>query len=134
MLAFANRSANADDEYFSDGLADELLNMLAKIEGLRWPRARRPLFQGQGRDRVRNRQDAECGHRARRHRSKSGNRARISVQLVKVDDGYQIWSRILRPHAGDIFAVQDDIAQAVVTELRQRLLERRAGRQDQCRE
>lgn len=128
VLAFANRSANADDEYFSDGLADELLNMLAKIEGLRVA-ARTSAFYFKGKAAT----VSEIGKTLNVATvldgtvRKSGNRARISVQLVKVDDGYQIWSESYDRTLEDIFAVQDDIAQAVVTELRQRLLERRAG-------
>ena len=101
VLPFVNRSRDEEDEYFSDGLADELLNVLAKIRGLRVA-ARTSSFdvQGQGRDDRRG--------RPRRSTSppllegsvrKAGNRVRISVQLVKVADGYHAVVGDLRPHA-----------------------------------
>ena len=123
VLAFANRSASADDEYFSDGLADELLNVLAKIRGLRVA-ARTSSFQFKGK----NEDIGEIGrklnvaHVLEGSVRKSGNRARISVQLVKVADGYQLWSETYDRTLDDIFAVQDDIARSVVNELRTALL------------
>lgn len=123
VLAFANRSASTDDEYFSDGLADELLNVLAKIKGLRVA-ARTSSFQFKGK----SEDISEIGRRLNVAHvlegsvRKSGNRARISVQLVKVADGYHLWSETYDRTLDDIFAVQDDIAQSVVQELRSALL------------
>jgi eukaryotic-like serine/threonine-protein kinase len=123
VLPFVNRSANADDEYFSDGLADELLGMLAKIRGLRVA-ARTSSFRFKGKDAT----IAEVGstlHVATVLEGsvrKAGNRVRISVQLVKVEDGYHLWSETYDRTLDDIFAVQDDIAQSVVKELRTALL------------
>ena len=123
VLAFANRSASADDEYFSDGLADELLNVLARIKGLRVA-ARTSAFSFKGKQAT----VAEIG-RALNVATilegsvrKSGNRVRISVELVKVADGYHLWSETYDRTLDDIFAVQDDIAQAVVKELRTTLM------------
>ena len=116
---------DADDEYFSDGLADELLNVLAKINGLRVA-ARSSSFTFKGKDAT----VAEIG-RALNVATvlegsvrKAGNRMRISVQLVKVADGYHLWSETYDRTLDDIFAVQDDIAQSVVKELRTTLLRR----------
>jgi TolB-like protein/Tfp pilus assembly protein PilF len=123
VLPFVNRSASADDEYFSDGLADELLNMLAKIRGLRVA-ARTSAFHFKGKDTT----IAEVGsalHVATVLEGsvrKAGNRVRISVQLVKVADGYHLWSETYDRTLDDIFAVQDDIAQSVVKELRTTVL------------
>jgi len=123
VLAFANLSASADDEYFSDGLADELLNVLAKIKGLRVA-ARTSAFSFKGKQttveeiaRVLNVATVLDGSVR-----KSGNRVRISVQLIKAKDGFQLWSESYDRMLEDIFAVQDDIAQAVVTRLRGALL------------
>ena len=123
VLAFANRSASADDEYFSDGLADELLNVLAKIKGLRVA-ARTSAFSFKGKQAT----VVEIG-RALNVATvlegsvrKSGNRARISVQLVKVENGFHLWSETYDRTLEDIFAVQDEIAQEVVTVLRTTLL------------
>ena len=123
VLAFANRSASADDEYFSDGLADELLNVLAKIKGLRVA-ARTSAFSFKGKQTT----VAEIGRLLNVATvlegsvRKSGNRVRISVQLVKVDDGFHLWSETYDRTLEDIFIVQDDIAQSVVRELRATLM------------
>ena len=123
VLAFANRSASADDEYFSDGLADELLSVLAKIKGLRVA-ARTSAFSFKGKSVT----VAEIGQALNVATvlegsvRKSANRVRISVQLVKVADGYQLWSETYDRTLDDIFAMQDDIAQSVVKELRSALM------------
>jgi TolB-like protein/Tfp pilus assembly protein PilF len=123
VLPFLNRSRDEEDEYFSDGLADELLNMLAKIKGLLVP-ARTSSFHFKGKDTT----IAEIGQALNVATvlegsvRKSGNRVRISVQLVNVADGYHLWSEKYDRTLEDIFAVQDDIAQSVVKELRTTLL------------
>lgn len=123
VLPFVNRSHDQEDEYFSDGLADELLNVLAKIRGLHVA-ARSSVFTFKGK----NATIAEVG-RALNVATvlegsvrKAGNRLRISVQLVKVSDGYHLWSESYDRTLEDIFAVQDNIAQSVVKELRTTLL------------
>ena len=128
VLPFVNRSANPDDEYFSDGLADELLNLLAKIQGLRvLARASSFHFKGQAVPlseigRTLNVVTIIDGTVRR-----AGPRVRISVQLVKVADGSQLWSETYDRMLEDIFAVQDDIAQSIVKELRTTLLGERPG-------
>ncbi|MGE5177941.1 MAG: protein kinase domain-containing protein [Bacteroidota bacterium] len=123
VLPFVNRSASADDEYFSDGLADELLHMLAKIRGLRVA-ARTSAFSFKGKEAT----VAEIGSALRVAAilegsvRKAGDRVRISVQLVKVSDGFHLWSETYDRTLEDIFAVQDEIAHAVVKELRTTLL------------
>jgi serine/threonine protein kinase/lipoprotein NlpI len=127
VLPFANRSASADDEYFSDGLADELLNVLSKIKGLRVI-ARSSSFAFKGRPAS----AADIGRELRVETllegsvRKAGNRVRISVQLVNVGDSSHLWSETYDRTLDDIFAVQDDIAQSVVRELRALLLGRDA--------
>ncbi|HEX7078837.1 MAG TPA: protein kinase [Candidatus Eisenbacteria bacterium] len=123
VLPFVNRSRGEEDEYFSDGLADELLNVLTKIRGLRVA-ARASSFQFKGK----NEDLAVIGERLNvvtlldGSVRKSGNRVRISVQLVKAADRVQLWSETYDRSLDDIFAVQDDIAQSVVKELRTTLL------------
>ena len=123
VLPFVNRSSDAEDEYFSDGLADELLNVLAKIGGLRVA-ARSSSFTFKGKP-------ATIAEVARALNvatvlegsvRKAGNRMRIAVQLVNVADGYHLWSESYDRTLDDIFAVQDDIAQSVVKQLRTTLL------------
>ncbi len=123
VLPFANRSRDEADEYFCDGLADELLNVLAKMRRLRVA-ARTSSFHFKGR----NPTIAEVGSALNVATvlegsvRKAGNRVRISVQLVKVSDGYHLWSETYDRTLDDIFAVQDDIAGSVVRELRSTLL------------
>ncbi len=123
VLPFANRSASADDEYFSDGLADELLNVLAKIRGLRVAaRTSSATFKGKAVTMAEVGQALGVATVLEGSVRKSGNRVRIAVQLVNVADGFPLWSETYDRTLDDVFAVQDDIAQAVVKELRQRLL------------
>jgi TolB-like protein/Flp pilus assembly protein TadD len=123
VLPFVNRSRGEEDEYFSDGLADELLNVLTKVRGLRVA-ARASSFQFKGK----NEDVAVIGEKLNSATlldgsvRKSGNRVRISVQLVKAADRVQLWSETYDRSLDDIFAVQDDIAQSVVKELRATLL------------
>ena len=123
VLAFANRSASADDEYFSDGLADELLNVLAKIKGLRVvARTSSFAFKGKSDDVATIGAKLNVATLLEGSVRKSGNRVRISVELVKVSDGYHLWSESFDRTLDDVFAVQDEIAQAVVKELRNTLM------------
>ncbi len=123
VLPFVNRSHDEDDEYFSDGLADELLNVLAKIRGLRVAaRSSAFTFKGKGATVAEVGRALNVATVLEGSVRKSGNRMRISVQLVKVADGYDLWSETYDRTLEDIFAVQDDIAQSVVKELRGALL------------
>jgi serine/threonine protein kinase/tetratricopeptide (TPR) repeat protein len=123
VLPFVNRSASADDEYFSDGLADELLNVLSKIKGLRVT-ARTSSFTFKGKQvtakEIGNALDVATLLEGSVR--KAGNRIRVSVQLVQVSDSSHLWSESYDRTLEDIFAVQDDIAQSVVKELRTTLL------------
>jgi eukaryotic-like serine/threonine-protein kinase len=123
VLPFVNRSASPEDEYFSDGLADELIAVLAKINGLRVS-ARTSSFSFKGKDVPLETIGGSLNVATVLDGSvrKAGNRVRISVQLVKVAGGYHLWSETYDRTLDDIFAVQDDIAQSVVKELRARLL------------
>ena len=123
VLPFANRSADANDEYFSDGLADELLNVLAKIKGLRVT-ARTSSFHFKGKDTTIAEVGRTLGVATVLEGSvrKAGNHIRVGVQLVRVSDSSHLWSESYDRTLDDIFAVQDDIAQSVVKELRTTLL------------
>jgi serine/threonine protein kinase/tetratricopeptide (TPR) repeat protein len=123
VLPFVNRSRDESDVYFSDGLADELLAMLANIPKLHVA-ARTSSFRFKGTD-----DDvATIGRKLNVSTllegsvRRIGNRVRIAVQLVEVGTGYHLWSEMYDRTLNDIFAVQDDIAQSVVKELRVALL------------
>jgi serine/threonine protein kinase/tetratricopeptide (TPR) repeat protein len=123
VLPFANRSRDPDDEYFSDGLADELLSVLSKIKGLRVT-ARTSAFHFKGKDTTIAEVGRTLGVATVLEGSvrKAGNHIRVAVQLVQVSDSSNLWSESYDRTLDDIFAVQDDIAQSVVKELRATLL------------
>jgi len=123
VLPFVNRSANADDEYFSDGLADELLGVLSKIKGLRvTARTSSFQFKGSKEDIPTIGRKLDVATLLEGSVRKAGNRIRVSVQLVNVADSSHLWSETYDRTLEDIFAVQDDIAHSVVKELRTTLL------------
>ena len=115
VLAFVDRSAESGNEYFSDGLSEELINRLGRVPGLRVP-SRTSAFAFKGKDIDLRTIGAELGVDSVLEGSvrKDGGRLRIAAQLVSVTDGYQIWSEIYDRRLDDIFAIQADIAQAIV--------------------
>ena len=123
VLPFLNLSNEEDSGYFSDGLAEELLNVLSKIKGLRVA-ARTSAFSFKDKSTTIGEigQILNVASVLEGSVRKAGQRVRISVQLVKVIDGYHLWSETYDRTMDDIFAVQDDIAQSVVEEIRVRLL------------
>ncbi len=128
VLPFLNMSRNEDGDYFSDGLAEELLNVLSKIRGLRVA-ARTSAFSFKGKQATVSEigQALNVATVLEGSIRMDGNRVRISVQLVKVEDGYHLWSETYDRTMDDIFAVQDDITRSVVKELRARLLHEEPG-------
>ena len=132
VLPFVNRGHSEEDEYFSDGLADELLNVLAKIRGLRVAaRSSAFTFKGKAATVAEVGQALNVATVLEGSVRKAGNRMRISVQLVKVADGYHLWSETYDRTLEDIFAVQDDIAQSVVKELHTTLFGESDAKADQ---
>jgi TolB-like protein/TPR repeat protein len=123
VLPFLNMSADKEQEYFSDGLAEELINLLARIPELRVP-ARTSSFSFRGRPVTAGEigRALKVAHVLEGSVRKAGNRLRISVQLVRSDNGYQLWSEMFDRTLDDIFQIQDDIARAVVDKLRLTLL------------
>lgn len=123
VIPFRNLSPSGDGDYFSDGLAEELLNVLSKIEGLRVA-ARTSAFSFKNAKTTATEVGNALGVATVFEGSvrTAGERVRISVSLVKVSDGFQLWSETYDRTLDDIFAVQDDIAQSVVQELRGLLL------------
>jgi TolB-like protein/DNA-binding winged helix-turn-helix (wHTH) protein len=123
VLPFVNNSGDKDQEYFSDGLSDELINMLTKVPELRVP-ARTSSFYFKGKQATIADIAKALGvaHVLEGSVRKSGNTLRITAQLVRVDNGYDVWSETYDRKLEDIFKVQDDIAGAVVTALRVHLL------------
>lgn len=123
VLPFVNMSADRDNEYFSDGLSEELLNLLARIPELQVA-ARTSAFRFKNTDASINdiAQQLNVAHVLEGSVRKSGNEIRITAQLIKASDGYHLWSHTWDRTLVDVFAIQDEIATAVVAALRITLL------------
>jgi serine/threonine protein kinase len=116
VLPFTNQSSDPETEYFSDGIAEEIINALAQLPGLHVAaRTSSFAFKGKGLD------IAEIGARLKVATvldgsvRKAGNRVRITAQLVSVSDGYHLWSERYDSELDDVFAIQDHIAQAIAS-------------------
>jgi serine/threonine protein kinase/tetratricopeptide (TPR) repeat protein len=119
VLPFRNMSSDPENEFFSDGLAEELITALSKIEGLRVA-SRTSSFAFRGRSEDVRKIGEQLNVRTVLEGSvrKAGNRLRISAQLVNVADGYHLWSETYNRELQDVFAIQDEIAQSIVTALK----------------
>jgi TolB-like protein/class 3 adenylate cyclase/Tfp pilus assembly protein PilF len=119
VLPFVNMSADPENEYFSDGITEELLNSLTKVEGLQVT-SRTSVFAFKGKnDDIRDiaiklNVDKVLEGSVR----KSGNRVRITAQLINAADGYHIWSESYDRNLDDIFYVQDEISNIITNKLR----------------
>jgi len=123
VLPFVNMSRDEENEYFADGLSEELLNVLAKIRGLRVAsRTSAFSFKGKGADIPTVAQKLNVATVLEGSVRKAGKRVRITAQLIEVASDSHLWSETYDRELDDIFAVQDDIAQSVVKELRAALL------------
>ena len=123
VLPFVDLSPEKDQEYFCDGMAEELINALTKIEKLRVAsRTSSFQFKEKGYDihdvgrKLKVKTVLEGSIR------KAGNRLRVTAQLVNADDGYHLWSEKYDRKMEDIFAIQDEISLAIVDKLRVKLL------------
>ncbi len=123
VLPFLNMSRDEENEYFADGLSEELLNVLAKIRGLRVAsRTSAFSFKGKDVDIPTVAQKLNVATVLEGSVRKSGKRVRITAQLIQVASDSHLWSETYDRELDDIFAVQDDIAQSVVKELRTALM------------
>jgi len=125
VLPFVNLTGEKEHEYFSDGLAEDLLDALSKVAGLSVA-SRTSSFQFKGKDtdvRDIGRQLSVSTVLEGSVRS-LGNRVRISARLVSVADGYQIWSERYDCEMRDLFAIQDEISRAIVEALKIKLAEK----------
>ena len=122
VLPFVNMSADPEQEYFSDGISEELLNLLAKIPELRVP-ARTSSFQFKD-------QNLDIGDVAKQLNvkhvlegsvRKADVRVRVTAQLIEADTGYHLWSETYDRELNDIFAIQDEISAEIVTALSETL-------------
>ncbi|MEK7403583.1 MAG: hypothetical protein AAB225_00605, partial [Acidobacteriota bacterium] len=122
VLPFLNLAGDKEDQYFADGLADEIITALSGLPGLRVT-ARTSSFAFRGKE-----QDIrEVGRRLNARAvvegsvRRSGSRVRVTAQLVETSEGYHLWSERFDRELTDVFAIQDDITRAIVNALRVRL-------------
>ena len=119
VLPFANMSRDADEEYFSDGLAEEIINALVKIPGLKViARTSAFAFKGQNTD-IRKIADVlGVANILEGSVRRAGNRIRVTAQLITAADGSHLWSERYDRQMEDLFAMQDEIAGAIAAELK----------------
>jgi len=135
VLPFTDMSPGRDQDYFCEGLAEELIDALTHVDGLRVAaRSSSFLFRGAGVDVREAGRRLGVGAVLEGSVRKAGDQLRITVQLIDVASGYHQWSQRFERNVGDVFAIQDEIAETVATTLRGEKLsqrERRAVRRPQ---
>ncbi len=125
VLPFVNMSGDENNEYFSDGLSEELLNALAKVNEMKVAgRTSSFKFKGKNEDLKIVGEQLGVGHILEGSVRKSGGRVRITAQLIKVDDGFHMWSETFDREltATNIFEIQEEISRTVLSELKVHLL------------
>jgi TolB-like protein/predicted Zn-dependent protease len=123
VLPFVNMSPDKDQEYFSDGLSEQMLDLLAKVPKLRViSRTSSFSFKGKDVDAATIARTLGVSHLLEGSVRKSGDRLRISAKLVRASDSSQLWSETYDRNLEDVFKVQDEIAGAVVAQLRVTML------------
>jgi TolB-like protein len=122
VLPFVNLSSDPEQEYFSDGISEELLNVLAQIPSLRVA-ARTSSFQfkGDNRDIGEIAELLKVEHVLEGSVRKAGSRLRITAQLIEARNGYHLWSDTYDRELEDVFAIQDEISSAIADALRTQL-------------
>lgn len=122
VLPFANMSRDADDEYFSDGLAEEIINALAHVPGLKViARTSAFAFKGKHEDIRRIAEALGVANILEGSVRRAGNRVRVTAQLITAADGSHLWSERFDREMSDVFAIQDEIAEAIASALRVKL-------------
>ncbi len=121
VMPFVNQTAEAKDEYFSDGLTDELIRVLSRIDGLRVT-ASSVVFRFKGQRCDARQVGRELGVEAVLEGSiwRSGDRIRVTVNLVGVKDGFNLWAQRFDGNLGDLFSIEDQVCAAVAEALHMR--------------
>jgi TolB-like protein/Tfp pilus assembly protein PilF len=119
VLPFVNMSSDPEQEYFSDGISEEILNVLTRIPNLKVA-ARTSSFQFKGKnlDIAAIGKQLQVNHLLEGSVRKAGNTLRITAQLIETDTGFHLWSQTFDRTPEDVFAIQDEIAAAIASELR----------------
>jgi TolB-like protein len=123
VLPFVNMSSDPEQEYFSDGISEEILNSLAKVKDLKVAgRTSSFAFKGENQDLRRIGETLGVDHILEGSVRKSGSKVRITAQLIQVADGFHLWSESYDRELTDVFAIQDEIATAILEQLKAHLL------------
>lgn len=123
VLPFANLSGDKENDYFSDGLSEELISALTRLPGLRVAsRTSAFAFKGENRDIRDIGQALGVQHVLEGSVRRAGERLRVTAQLINAGDGYHVWSERYDRDSRDVFAVQDEIARTIVERLKLRLV------------
>jgi len=124
VLPFVNMSSDAEQEYFSDGISEEILNALAKVKGLQVTgRTSSFAFKGQNQDLRQIGEALGVENILEGSVRKSGNTVRITAQLIRADNGFHLWSETYDRELDNVFAIQDEIATNILQQLKATLLE-----------
>jgi len=122
VLPFVNMSADPEQEYFSDGISEEILNVLVRVKGLKVAsRTSSFTYKGENLDIPEIARQLKVGNIVEGSVRKSGNRVRITAQLINTSDDRHLWSDTFDRELTDIFAIQDEIANAIVDALKTEL-------------
>jgi len=122
VLPFANMSSDPEQEFFSDGITEEILNALAQVPDLKVAgRTSSFAFKGRNEDLRAIGEALGVNHILEGSVRKAGNQVRITAQLIKADDGFHLWSETFDRELTDIFAIQDEIAAAILEQLETQL-------------
>ena len=123
VLPFVNMSSDEEQEYFSDGITEEILNSLAGVKDLKVAgRTSSFAFKGQNDDLRRIGDALGVSHILEGSVRKAGAQVRITAQLIQVDNGFHLWSETYDRELDDVFAIQDEIANEILKQLRSKLL------------
>ena len=122
VLPFVNMSADPEQEYFSEGISEEILNVLVRVKGLKVAsRTSSFTYKGENLDIPEIARELKVGNIVEGSVRKSGNRVRITAQLINTSDDRHLWSDTFDRELTDIFAIQDEIANAIVNALKNEL-------------
>jgi TolB-like protein/Tfp pilus assembly protein PilF len=123
VLPFVNMSDDASNEYFSDGISEEILNALAKVKDLQVAgRTSSFAFKGQNQDLRQVGEALGVDHILEGSVRKAGNKVRVTAQLIQVDNGFHLWSESYDRELDDVFAIQDEISNAILQQLKAHLV------------
>jgi TolB-like protein len=124
VLPFVNMSSDAEQEYFSDGISEEILNALAKVKELKVAgRTSSFAFKGQNKDLRQIGETLGVENILEGSVRKFGNQIRITAQLIQVDNGFHLWSETYDRELTNVFAIQDEISTAILQQLKLQLLD-----------